>query len=317
VAAALCSSQEVSVLLADLRGFTAMAETYPTHVVVEILNRFLTRMSEIALRNGGTIDKFMGDAVMVLFGAPQGDPLDARHAVICAVEMQIAMGEINRYHEALRLPPIYMGVGINTGHVMAGMLGSALHSEYTVIGNEVNLASRIEAFSLRGQVLISASTYDCCAGFVATSEPIEVHVKGKSQPVFLREVLAIPELGMELPRQEVRKSPRVAAHIPFGYQLVIDKRVIPHEHRGVVLDVSYAGIFAEVEPGLANHQDILLKLDLSWIDGHRQDIYAKVCTLRTDANRLFAGIEFTAISPEYEKDIRHFVQLMIQGSVQK
>jgi adenylate cyclase len=254
---------------------------------------------------------------MVLFGAPVGRPDDARRAVTCAVEMQIAMDEINVDNSARNLPPLYMGAGINTGHVMVGTLGSTLYSEYTVIGDEVNIASRIEAFSLRGQVLISETTFERCQGFVATGEPMDVHVKGKNKLVRLREVLAIPALKLEVPRQDVRKSPRVETKIPFAYQLVADKIIVPPVRNGVVLDLSYEGMLAQVESGLTQHADIHVELDLTLMGSTIHKLYAKVRSLRTDESRHFAGIEFTSVSPQGEKDIRHLVQLLIQGSPMK
>jgi adenylate cyclase len=144
-------SREVTILLADLRGFTTVAAKHPPDVVLDMLNRYLVRMSGIIYGNGGSIDKFMGDAIMVLFGAPITHADDVHHAVACAVQMQIAMEELNQDHRERSLPELFMGIGINTGTVLAGLLGSEAYSEYTVIGDEVNLASRIEAFSLRGQ----------------------------------------------------------------------------------------------------------------------------------------------------------------------
>jgi adenylate cyclase len=311
------TTQEVSVLLADLRGFTAITEANAVDTVLDVLNRYLARMCEIAIANGGTIDKFMGDAVMVLFGAPDPSPDDARNAVLSAVQMQIAMGEINREHAERGLPLLYMGAGINTGYVMAGLLGSSLHSEYTVIGNEVNIASRIETFSLRGQVLISDATYARCSDFIETSEPMEVVVKGKSQPVRLREVLGVPSMGLAVPRQDVRKSPRVDARIPFTYQRVVDKIVVPSPHHGVVLDISYEGVLASVEAELTAHQDIVLELDLTLVGGQSQAIYGRVRSVRSDGERHFAGIEFTSIDPQYEQQIRRFVQFLIQGGSKK
>ncbi|HEY5291518.1 MAG TPA: adenylate/guanylate cyclase domain-containing protein [Burkholderiales bacterium] len=311
------SSREVSILLADLRGFGSIAEANPVRRVLEVLNRYLAPMCEIAVDNGGTIDKFMGDAIMVVFGAQQHGADDARRAVTCAVQMQIAMVELNRDQAAKGLPPLFMGAGINTGHAMAGLLGSELHSEYTVIGDEVNLASRIEAFSLRGQVLISESTFDRCRDFVTAGAPMDVHVKGKSNPVRLREVIAIPSLGLQIPRQEMRNSPRVEVRIPFTYKTVVDKTVMPSRHEGVVLDLGYYGIFAEVEPGLTRHADILLGLDLSLIGRRAENIYAKVRSTRSDRAGHFASMEFTSVSEQGEEDIRHFVQLLIQGSPMK
>ena len=310
-------SCEVTVLLADLRGFTSISEAYPIDTVLEVLNRYLARMCEIAVRNGGTIDKFMGDSVMLLFGAPQHAADDARRAVVCAAQMQIAMDEVNRDHAERKLPELYMGIGINTGRVMAGLLGSELHSEYTVIGDEVNLAARIETFSLRGQVLISESTFELCRGFVATAAPMDVHVKGKSQPVRLHEVLAIPSLGLQLPRQEIRKSPRVEVKIPFTYQSVVNKIVMPPVRTGVILDLGYNGIFAEVEPGLEAHADIRLGLDLSLIGSRANDVYAKVRGMRAINGRYLASIEFTSVSVPSDLAIRQFVQTLIQGSPTK
>jgi adenylate cyclase len=254
---------------------------------------------------------------MLLFGAPQRADDDARRAVVCAAQMQIAMDEVNRDHAARKLPELYMGIGINTGRVMAGLLGSELHSEYTVIGDEVNFASRIETFSLRGQVLVSESTFERCRGFAATAAPMDVHVKGKSQPVRLHEVLAIPSLGLQVPRHEVRKSPRVEVKIPFTYQSVVDKIVMPQLRTGVILDLGYHGVFAEVEPGLEAHSDIRLGLDLSLIGSRANDVYAKVRGTRSNNGRCMASIEFTSVSVPSELAIRQFVQTLIQGSPTK
>ncbi len=137
------SPREVAVLLTDLRGFTSISETFPATTVLEVLNIYLTRMTEVVAEHGGTVDKFMGDSVMALFGAPTSQGNDAECAVICAVDMQIAMVELNEHHLRLGLPDLFMGIGVNTGLVMAGRLGSEIHSEYTVIGDDVNTASRI------------------------------------------------------------------------------------------------------------------------------------------------------------------------------
>lgn len=310
-------TQEVTVLLTDLRGFTLTSETYSAQTIFEILNRYLTQMCEIANQNGGTIDKFMGDAVMLLFGAPQQRDDDARRAVTCAVQMQIAMDEVNHDLASRGLPMLYMGAGINTGLVAAGMLGSQLHSEYTVIGDDVNVASRIEAFSLRGQVLISETTFDKCRGFVDTDQPMEIHVKGKLKPVRLCEVLGIPSLGLKIPRRDVRKSPRVEAMVRFTYQLIVNKVVQSPKCSGMTLDFSYQGFLSEVEPGLTQYADILIELDLSLISSHKHEIFAKVQSSILEQGRHFAGIEFTSLSPQCEQDIRRFVQLLIQGSPMK
>jgi len=137
-------------LSADLRGVAAIAADFPAGTVIQMLNPVLIRTSGIIFRHGGTIDKFMGDAITVLFGTLSKRDDDVARALACAVEMQIKMHELNVEHRRQDLPELYKGIGINTGEVLAGVLGSDVYSEYTVIGGEVNLASRSEAFSLRG-----------------------------------------------------------------------------------------------------------------------------------------------------------------------
>jgi adenylate cyclase len=307
-------SREVTIVLADLRGFTAISESFPPTAVLELLNRYLGRMSEIIFRHEGAIDKFMGDSIMVLFGAPNAHDDDVQRALACAVEMQLAMEEINDDNKRRGMPELFMGIGINTGTVMAGLLGSELYSEYTVIGDEVNLASRIEAFSLRGQILISRNTYERCRGFVQTAEPMDVHVKGKAEPVSLREVLAIPSLGLEVPRQEIRRSPRIEVRIPFTYQLVKSKIVVPQVHQGTILDISYHGVLAEVSEDIEALSEIKLGLDLSLVGYKATDIYAKVLKCRQQDARYLAAVEFTSVSVQSNMNIQQFIHLLIQGS---
>ena len=287
---------------------------HPAAVVLEMLNRYLVTMTGVIVDHGGRIDKFMGDSIMVVFGAPTARPDDVRQAVICAVQMQNAMVGFNAYQREHGLPELYMGIGLNTGTVMAGSLGSEVYSQYTVIGDEVNLASRIESFSLRGQVLISEATFARCAQFAATAPPMDVWVKGRPTPVSLREVTGIPSLGLEVPRQEIRRSPRVDVQIPFTYHVVSNKIVLPEAGRGTIFDIGYHGILAELHGELPAFSDIKLELDLSLIGSKATDVYAKTLkTVDRDGRRL-TGIEFTSVSVRSEIDIKHFVQLLMQGS---
>lgn len=307
-------SSEVTILLADLRGFTSLSAAYPAGIVLGVLNQFLVKMSEIIFRHQATIHKFMGDSIMVLFGAPIAREDDVKRALVCAVDMQIAMDELNQHNKQAGMPELFMGVGINTGTVMLGLLGSDIYSDYTVIGDEVNLASRIESFSLRGQVLISQSCFDRCRDFVETSEPVDVHVKGKAKPVCLREVLAIPSLQKVVPRQEIRRSPRVEVKIPFPYQVIRNKIIMPGSYQGTIIDISYHGVLAETGQELDPYSEIKLDLQLSLIEYKATDIYAKILTTRTTKGRHVSAIEFTSVSHQSDMNIKHFVQLLIQGS---
>jgi adenylate cyclase len=307
------SSREITILLADLRGFSAISESYPIGVVLELLNGYLTRMSEVILGHQGVISKFNGDSIMALFSGRT--PKDhVRRAVTCAVEMQIAMDELNRRNKQTAIPDLFMGIGINTGTVMAGLVGSELYSDYTVIGNDVNLVSRIEAFSLRGQVLISQSTLEHCTGFATTDELMDVHVKGKANALRLHEVLSIPKLHLDVPRREIRRSVRVRVEIPFTYRVVHNKIVMPETRRGTVLDISYHGVLADIGQQLDPYTEIKFDLDLPLVGYRALDIYAKVLRTRRQRQRHLGSIEFTSVSVPSSANLRHFVQLLVQGS---
>jgi adenylate cyclase len=303
--------REVTILLADLRGFTALSGSQPASVVIAALNRCLARLSEVVFRYQGRIDKFMGDSIMVLFGAPEARDDDVDRALICAVEMQVAMRELNLAHLRERLPEVFLGIGVNTGTVMAGRFGSDVYSEYTVIGEAVNLASRIEALSLRGQVLISDATYQRCWGLVSASPPMQVYVKGRTQPVSLRELIAIPSHKLKVPRQEFRRSHRVDARLPCLCQRMQDKIVVPHIVHGAIRDIGYHGLLVELIEPLEPRSEIKLEFELPLVDYRAADVYARVITLKQEGDEWVAGLEFTSISAECRAKVQMFVQLLV------
>jgi adenylate cyclase len=236
------------------------------------------------------------------------------NAVACAVDMQCAMEAFNAVNRAQGLPDLYFGIGINTGRVMSALLGSDLYSEYTVIGDEVNLASRIESFSLRGQVLVSESTWQKCVGFVEAGEPMDVFVKGRSKLVVLREVLAIPSLGRVVPRQEFRRSPRVQVRLPFNYRMVVNDVVVPQARMGMILDIGYHGVLAEIALAPSAFSEVVVEFDLPLVGQKIGELGGKVVKVvqREDCARI--GLEFSSMTPEQRAAIQLFVQLLIQGT---
>lgn len=156
--------RELTILFADIRGFTRIAETMKPHELREYLNEFLTVMTEIVHRHGGTVDKYIGDAVMAFWGAPIADRDHADHAVAAAIEMQKAAAEMSYRFTVRGLPALSIGIGVNTGEVTVGDMGSKLRRSYTVIGDAVNLAARLEALTKRHgvPVLVGATTAARC-----------------------------------------------------------------------------------------------------------------------------------------------------------
>jgi adenylate cyclase len=307
------SLREATILFGDLRGFSGIAASYPPELVFGLLNDCFIRLSEIAARHHGTIDKFMGDSIMVVF-SDNAPGEDARHGVHCAVDMQIAMDEAHHARRDTIRPEFYMGIGINSGQVIGGVLGSKIYSARTVIGDEVNLAARIEAFCLRGQVLISESTCRLCSGFVETGDAMEVYVKGREQGITLREVHGIPSEGKTLPRQERRRSPRVQVRFPFSYQVLANDVVSQVRGRGTVLDIGYRGVGVELERELGLFEEFKLDLELPLIGYRAADVYGRIVNVKQKDGRYQFGVEFTSLSAEASRNIHRLVQLLIQGT---
>jgi predicted ATPase/class 3 adenylate cyclase len=184
-------TREVTILIADLRGFTARVEKLPPEKVVTLVNNYLGVMTDVIMKYEGTIDAFVGDGIMVIFGAPLLRPDDAERAVACALEMQLAMTTVKQLNEREGLPFVESGIGINTGLVVAGNVGSQKRAKYSVIGNTVNLAARIESCTTGGQILASESTVRQVGTILKTGECLTIQPKGASEPLNLYEIQGI------------------------------------------------------------------------------------------------------------------------------
>ncbi len=304
-------AHEVTLLLADLRGFAVLAATRPAQEVVAVLNRCLARLSAVVFRHQGTIEQFLGDSIRVVFADTPEQQDHVERALVCAVEMQLAMRDLNLEHLREHLPQVYLGIGINTGTVMAGRFGSDLFSQYTVIGEEVNLASRIEAFSLRGQILMSESTYQRCWNLVSATAPMQVWVKGRSEPVDMRELVAIPARRLKVPRQEFRRSHRAQTRVPCLCQLVEGDDVQPRIIHATILDMSYHGLMLELPEHINVQRVLQLEFELALVDYRAVGVYARVIKIKQERGRWIAGMEFTDISEECRPKVQMFVQLLV------
>lgn len=188
----------VTVAFADLSGFTALSETMDPEDIADIINNFFTRMMKIVFKYEGSVDKFLGDALMVLFGAPIAHYDDPERAVRAALEMQQEMVEFNA--EKKFEQPLSMSIGINTGPAVALNVGSEQRMEYTVIGDTVNLAARLEGVSKAGEIIISHNTFQKIADIVEVEKKPSVKVKGKKKPVLnylvkvMREHYQLPDI---------------------------------------------------------------------------------------------------------------------------
>jgi len=307
--------KDVTILLSDLRGFTAMSENYSPLEIISFLNRYFTAMSEIIQQYDGTIDKFMGDSIMVLFGTPESRNDDIERSLACAIQMQIRLSIINEENKALGYPPLYMGIGINTGRVVAGKLGSELYSQYTVIGDHVNLASRIESYSLRGQVLISEHTFNLAKAFIKTGQENTLQVKGKKKAVKMYELISLskPDL-LEVPSREDRNSPRIDIHMPLVFQLINGKLIDDEILDGDIVDIGYGGMYITSINKIELFSEIKFPFSMSIAANIQSDVYAKIIKSNLINGLYHYRLEFSSISQEAEVAIKRFINRIIEGA---
>ena len=176
-------------LFSDVRGFTSMSGGLPPETVVQLLNRYFAEMTPIVFQYQGLLDKYMGDGLMALFGVPYQIQEAAVNAVLAAVSMQHRLSQLNLEFDERGLPEIEVGIGINTGIVTVGYIGSEQRTDYTAIGDAVNLAARFEKLAQAQQILIGQSTLEAIGDRFPIRACGETQVKGKSEPQPTYEVL--------------------------------------------------------------------------------------------------------------------------------
>ncbi|EDM75106.1 putative adenylate cyclase [Plesiocystis pacifica SIR-1] len=177
------AEREVTMLFADIRGFTSMSERHTPQEMVETLNSYFEFMVDVLFKHGGTLDKYVGDEIIGLFGAPVEIPEAPVLAVRCALDMLKALDEFNRVRIAAGQEPVYIGIGINTGPVIAGAIGSSQTLQYTVIGDAVNVAARLCSVAKASEIIISPSTMRAAAPHIVAEQREPVQVKGKGEPI--------------------------------------------------------------------------------------------------------------------------------------
>jgi adenylate cyclase len=203
------AKETVTILFSDIRGFTTLSESLDAEAVVEILNYYLSAMTDIILKHGGTVDKFIGDAIMAIWGAPIKTETHARNAVTAALEMREKLQDINHWLNMKNFAPIDIGIGINTGDVVLGSIGSEQKADYTVIGDNVNLASRLEGITKTYgcSIIISETTYQQIEHDIPCLLVDMVKVKGKHNPIRIYTPWSLEQqAGIQSPQQALQAA---------------------------------------------------------------------------------------------------------------
>ena len=280
--------RRLSILMSDLRGFTLMSERMQPQDLIAMVNHYFTQMYEEIERYRGTLIEFLGDGMLVIFGAPVPSENHAADAVAAAIGMQKRMAEVNRWNAERGYEPLAMGIGINTDTVILGNIGSEKRTKYGVLGAAVNLTGRIESYTTGGQILIAPATREAIREKLAIRRSFHVQPKGLENGVDLSEVTGIgAPYGIcleEAPAQPLCAVPPV----PLRFSVLEGKHADSSVLNGTLLALTDAEALLESERELAPFDNLHIELG--------EGLYAKV----TEAEGQRCRICFTAKPPEFD-----------------
>jgi len=307
------SRRTVTVLMSDLRGFTSLSESRDPRQMVQLLNQYLERMSTIIIHYDGIIDEIIGDAVLAVFGAPEPHDNDPERAVACAVEMQNSLDGLNRELADQGFPPLEMGIGINTGEVILGNIGSHLRMKYGIVGDTVNRASRIEANSLGGQVLLGETTYNEVASLVTAGPAKTKMMKGMKQPLVFYLVTAIKTRGrnLSLPVVMIRQT-GLGINLPFQCWVIRGKSIDPLPFSGETVSMDDHGMEVVMHRSVEPFTDVKIQFDFC-LEAHCfEAIYAKCTEIQASGGKYRCRLRITAME---EKDRTIVQKWMAEAAV--
>jgi len=308
--------RSVTIMMTDLRGFTALSERLQPERVVQMLNAYFEVMVEVALKYDGTINEIIGDALLVIFGAPQEMPDRAQRAIACAIEMQNAMAQVNEQNRSQGLPELEMGIALNETEVIVGNIGSTKRSKYAVVGSGVNMTSRIESYTVGGQILISESVRQEAGEVLRIEAQRDVLPKGSETPLRIYEVGGIAgHYNLALEGKDTALV-TLARQIPLRYTVLEGKDVGKKGLKASLVQLSKG--CAEIT--LSGPIEVLtnLKMNLGDVDEKlaAKDFYGKV-TGRSGEKGFTHMVRFTSVPPEVDAYFQALLQYAARPSPRK
>lgn len=289
--------REVTILMSDLRGFTALAERLTPREVISFLNLYLEAMVDVIGRYGGTIDEIIGDAILVIFGAPVASDDHAAKAVACGLAMQLAMSDVNERLAEKGTDALEMGIGIHSGRVIVGNIGSLRRTKYAAVGSNVNMAGRIESFTTGGQLLISQSTRERVQATVRIDAEFEVEPKGASSRLRLFEVGGLGEpFNLSLPSPSSAVCP-IRPPLEVQFTVLEEKFASGTVHAGRLGAISDREMHLESSVPLRPFSNLKLAIGAGSAGVPAGEIYGKV-TGAVPGSAGLTRVRLTSVSPE-------------------
>jgi adenylate cyclase len=302
--------REVTIMVTDLRGFTALSERLKPEQVVQMLNSYFEIMVDVILQYNGTINEIFGDALLVIFGAPQEMSDRAQRSIACAIEMQNAMAKVNEKNRAQGLPELEMGIGLNETEVIVGNIGSSKRSKFAVVGSGVNMTSRIESYTVGGQILISESVCQEAGEVLRIDSQRDVLPKGSETPLRIYEIGGIAgHYNLALEGREPALV-TLSRQIPLRYTVLESKEIGEKELEGSVIRLSKN--CAEIT--LSSPISVLanIKMNLKDVDEKLsvRNFYGKVIK-RSAGKGSTQLIRFTSVPPEVDAYFQAHLQYAV------
>lgn len=286
--------KELTVLLSDLRGFSAISEELAPDGLLNMLSHYFDAMVDAVSKNDGTVLEFVGDSVFAIFGAPIELINHADKAVSAAIDMQSAMTEVNQWNSEHGFPALHMGIGINTGELIIGNIGCRRHIKYGVIGNAINMCSRIESFTAGDQIFISPTTREKVEGDIEIASETELFPKGFKSPITIYDVKGLD--GKTFGSETVEDLRKPLRQIKLKMRVVSDKIVSSETFSAEVLRISRTGAVILSRTALRRFDDV--RFDIS------DRLYGKVTEVLQPKSPLDPYtkciVKFTSFPPEFE-----------------
>jgi class 3 adenylate cyclase/CHASE2 domain-containing sensor protein len=300
-------SRQVTFLVSDLRGFTSISYKLSPHDVIQILNYYFERMVEIIARYRGTVDELQGDGILVFFGAPLSADDDPERAVACALEMQRTMPEINRAQRQKNLPQLSMGIGINTGEVIVGNIGSEKRTKYGAVGTPINTTYRIESHTIGGQVLISNGTYEKISAKLNVQETFQVQFKGIDHPVTLYDVAGIQgKYSVFLPEVQAEELTDLKTPMRVSCFSLEGKEVSEKLIHGQITHLALSGAEVLLQGEIRDRSNLKFLFHTDTAQ-HLSEVYAKVVFVESSLGQPFRNkvrLKFTSLP----RDTKAFIK---------
>ena len=306
--------RRVTMLISDLRGFTSLSGRLAPEQVMAMLNRYLGTMVEIIMQYQGTIDEIIGDAMLVIFGAPIWRQDDAQRAVACAAAMQLAMAAVNAGNRRAGLPDVEMGIGVHTGEVVVGNIGSHKRTKYGVVGSHVNLTSRIQSYTIGGQILVSEMTRQEIGPLGRLRKQMEVEAKGIAEPITLYELHGIGgAYSLFLPARE-EGLVLLQQQIPLQYTVLEGQHIGHTVYKGHFITLSAKGGEVRSDYAAAPWSNLRIRLLGSNGEVISGELYAKVLRHLPESRPGFYA-HFTSVPSEVATFLQRLLASHLPGKV--